>query len=649
MRAPYFIGVDIGTSRTAAATARLAPDRSLFTDAFCLGRNTDSTPTAVYVGDAELLFGEPAERRGAAEPGRLIREFKRRIGDDVPVVAGDRHLWPEELYAHAVDEVIRTVSEREGSHPSGVAITVPATWGPHRTELVSAAIARRGWSDVELITEPEAAARHYESTRPLAVGRALGVYDLGGGTFDAVVLRKDDDDRVRIVGRPVGIAELGGSDFDDLVLRHALRTAGIEAEAWAVAGDRGRVTLASLRRECVEAKESLSFDGETVIPVLTDGNLATVRLTRAEFEDMIDDRIEQTVAAFDEALSSAGVEASELDAILLTGGSSRIPRIAQVLSERFGRPIAVDADPKAIIALGAARAIAQRAQVGSPSTDLARAAGLGAVLEADEAPASDDDAPTARDENRPRRRAWFRRTPTIAALGACALIAGGGLAVVNASALGFRGQDAARSSIAVDAVPPLAGLLAPRPADDAAAETAPVADAPPARSPDRASEAAEPRRAASPRALRQDRPDSRRSAPAGSNAPSRGSSSLQDDGQKPQPSTPPKATPTPAPSRSGPEPTQPAGPTNPPAQPAPSPVEPAPSDPAPSDPPPSDPPAEPAPTGLPRAPRRRRSPSRRPRWRLHHRPIRRLIPRHPSRPHPPTSPEVGRWLSMPKP
>ncbi len=212
--------------------------------------------------------------------------------------------------------------------------------------------------DIQLISEPEAAARHYESTSPLGVGRALAVYDLGGGTFDAVVLRKDDVGGVRIVGAPLGISDFGGADFDDIVLRHVIAAAGLSASALS-ADPAARVGLATLRRECVEAKEALSFDSEAVVPVLVGQSHSTVRLTRSEFEEMIEDGVERTIEVLDQALETAGVEGSDLDAILLTGGSSRIPRIAELLSERFDRPIAIDADPKAIVALGAARALAQ--------------------------------------------------------------------------------------------------------------------------------------------------------------------------------------------------------------------------------------------------------------------------------------------------
>ncbi|MFJ4037456.1 Hsp70 family protein [Microbacterium sp. NPDC090007] len=416
-----------------------------------LGRNADNTPTTVFVSDSGLLFGDAAERRGTAQPERLVREFKRRIGDDVPIVAGDRRFSPQDLYALMVGWVIGTAVEREGQHPAGIAVSVPVTWGEYRTRLVQDAVGRLGWNDVQVITEPEAAARHYESTHPLDIGRALAVYDFGGGTFDTVILQKTIDGRVDFVGAPVGIPDLGGADFDDIVLRHTVKAAGIPASALtSVSTDPGmRMALASLRRECVDAKESLSFDGEAVVPVLIGEGHGAVRLTRAEFEDMIEPEIERTVEVLEMALKQSGLTPEDLDAILLTGGTSRIPRVAQLLSERFDRPIAVDADPKAIIALGAARTAAGVAAGEFVPVALTAVDARDDIDDDDDDDAIDDLGFTA---TRAEKRApWFRRVPATAyvAAGVTALAVGVGVVSVPAMGVGIL----ARSGVGITSQP----------------------------------------------------------------------------------------------------------------------------------------------------------------------------------------------------
>ncbi|WP_125131228.1 Hsp70 family protein [Microbacterium sp. 10M-3C3] len=474
MSAPYFLAIDIGTSRTSAATARWAPDGSLIAAPFALGRSSDNTPTVAFAADGDVLFGDAAERRGATQPDRLIREFKRRVGDDVPILAGDRAFTPEELYAEAVDWVARAVIEREGATPAGIALTVPAAWGAYRAEHVRDAIAVRGWRDVLIVTEPEAAARHYEASSPLAAGRALAVYDFGGGTFDAVVLRKEADGSVHLVGQPSGLADLGGADFDDLLVRHVVRAAHVDAVQ--LSGDvAGRMALAALRRECVEAKESLSFDSEAVVPVLVSNDQRTVRVSRDEFELMIADDLERTLAAFEDALETAGTAAADIEAILLTGGSSRIPRVAQMLSERFDRPIAVDADPKAIIALGAAR-IAADAAAADAAPAIAAAAeaadpavALFAEVEAREAPRVADAAPP--------RRGWLRRAPRTALAAAGLAVVASGTALALAPSLGAGMVDAAeRTALVAEPGDGVGGGLAGLP--DFSAPTEPGAAVP---------------------------------------------------------------------------------------------------------------------------------------------------------------------------
>lgn len=634
MVTPYYLAIDVGTSRTAAATARSAPDGALLAAPLPLGRNADSTPTTVFISDGGLLFGDAAERRGTAQPERLVREFKRRIGDDVPIVAGDRRFSAQDLYALVVGWVIGTAVEREGQHPAGIAVSVPVTWGEYRTQLVQDAIGRLGWSDVQVITEPEAAARHYEATHPLDTGRALAVYDFGGGTFDTVILQKTADGRVDFVGSPVGIPDLGGADFDDIVLRHTLRAADIPASALAgVDADAGlRMALASLRRECVDAKESLSFDGEAVVPVLIGDGHGAVRLTRAEFEDMVEPEIERTVEVLEDALAQSGLTADDLDAILLTGGTSRIPRVAQLLSERFDRPIAVDADPKAIIALGAARTAAASAATGHAFPPAAVDVVEDPVEDEDE----DDDAVADAGftpEHAQRRAPWFRRLPATAyvAAGVAALTVSVGVISVPALGIGIL----ARTGMGVTSQPLAADLeVSLFDALDMPSSPPPSIAAPDAQTV--VEQPASPEEAGAPDAPRDEQPsEERRRTPqrltpqaaeqrspspstgqqqasgggaggsgggsnssAGGSAPATGPSSST-AAEQPAPASTPPAEPTPdAPATSDPAPTVPAtqepAPTDPPATDPPVTQEPAPS-PTGENPPPAEsstPPAE---------------------------------------------------------
>ncbi|MFC4069545.1 Hsp70 family protein [Actinoplanes subglobosus] len=181
-------------------------------------------------------------------------------------------------------------------------------------------------------------------------GGTVVVHDLGGATFDVAVLRREGAGFV-LLGTPGSVAGLAGSAFDEAVLTHVLGRldGGVDR-----ADPETAAALARLRRDCVEAKEALSSDTEVSISVALPGRHARVRLSRAEFETMIAPLVRATVEVTRQALRSAGVAPGALDAVLATGGSARIPMIARVLAEEFGRPVVVAADPGRRAAIGAA-------------------------------------------------------------------------------------------------------------------------------------------------------------------------------------------------------------------------------------------------------------------------------------------------------
>ena len=623
MPRPYILAVDAGTSRTAAAISHTTEDEGKpQVHILPLGRHADAAPSSIYVSAGDVLFGDAAERRGLVQPERLVREVKRRVGDEVPVNVGGRTFAPEDLLALLVDWVSTVATERFGRLPSSVVVTVPVAWGTYRTDLIRAALVRAGIGQVEIIAEPVAAARHYEATNPLAPGSTLAVYDFGGGTFDAVLLRKTASGSLTIIGSPTGIEDLGGADFDDAVLRHVLSAARLDVTTLLGDAD-ARVALAGLRRECVEAKEALSFDSEATVPVLLGGTSTAVRLTRDEFEAMIENDIERTIEVLGDAMEAAAVEASDLDAILLTGGSSRIPRVAQLLSERFDRPIAVDTDPKAVIALGAALEAADAAIVS--------AADAAAETEASEAAAaaspSEDEAPPARP-----RLPWLRRVPAAAyvsggAVALAAVVAVSGAAAVYAPEV-FGGDAQLASENGLDRggysigapLPTSDALAAPLRIDGAlftgdttdaekkAAAAKPVEKvevpaplAPVVESPFRRVDP--PRERANPRATPfQGRGVTPSAAPRGGSSSSPSKSPSSQPTKKPSASASPKpsTSSSPKPSTPAPAPSTPAPTTNPDPTTVPDPTtdpEPTtnPEPPAPSDPPPPAPDPEPEP------------------------------------------------------
>jgi YVTN family beta-propeller protein len=345
----YSLGVDLGTTFVAAAVAR--PTR---VEMFTLGDHTVVAPAVVYVReDGSILTGGAAERRAVSDPNLVGREVKRRLGDPTPIMLRSRPYPVTTLLAAQLRDVVQKVVTTEGEPPECIVLTHPANWGPFRRELFDEVSLDAGLEQPQMVTEPEAAAAYYATSGRLGDGEVVAVYDLGGGTFDATVVRKQAE-RLEILGTPEGIERLGGVDFDDAILSYVNYTAGGVLAELDMGDAATAVALARLRHDCVLAKEALSVDTEAVIPVFLPGRHLQVQLTRAAFEDMVRAPIESTIGALSRTVRSAGLAHSDLNSVLLVGGSSRIPLIAEMVEREFDRPTVADAHPKYAVALGAA-------------------------------------------------------------------------------------------------------------------------------------------------------------------------------------------------------------------------------------------------------------------------------------------------------
>jgi molecular chaperone DnaK len=353
----YQLGIDFGTTSTVAAVCRRQPGSPHAVEVVALSSRSLTMPSVVYLGpDGEVVLGEAAQRRVLLEPERVVREFKRRIGDDVPVVVGDQRYGAHELAARLVRWVLDLVVEREGEQPDQITITHPAGWGEHKKSLFRRAIRQQGMPDAVFLSEPQAAALGYANTSRVTAGSTLAVYDLGGGTFDAAMVRKSDTGSFELLGMPQGMEHLGGMDFDEAVLGHVRTALGGALERLDQRDPMMVTAVGTLRRECTEAKEALSTDTETAVPVLLPTVRTQVRLVRAELEAMIRPALENTVEVLEHTVHGVGLTPADITAVLLVGGSSRIPLVTQLISERFMVPVAVDTDPATAVAVGAALA-----------------------------------------------------------------------------------------------------------------------------------------------------------------------------------------------------------------------------------------------------------------------------------------------------
>ena len=346
----YVVGIDLGTTSTVAAVCRPGGTAQVVP----LEGAAGAVPSAVYLGaDGTFLVGEAAQRRELSDPGHVVRDLTRRIGDPTPLLVGRQPVSPDELAARFLVRVVDDVAKRESGVAARVAVTHPAGWGPHRLGALHAALAEQGLGSATLIPEPVAAATGYAASARVEPGATLGVYDLGGGRCGATVLRRGPDG-FTVVGSPDGVERFGGTDLDEVVLAHVREALGPAWEELDPTDPEVLAAVADLRRAATAAKEALSHDTEVLIPVVLPGVRTQVRLGRAEFEEMIRPALVETAESVRRALDGAGMSAADLAALVLVGGSSRIPLVPQLLSEEFGRDVTVAPDPVGVVAMGAA-------------------------------------------------------------------------------------------------------------------------------------------------------------------------------------------------------------------------------------------------------------------------------------------------------
>jgi molecular chaperone DnaK len=443
----YRLGVDVGTTFTAAAVANGAAPSMLG-----LGNRALQVPSVLYLAaEGDFLVGEAAERRGMSEPGRLVREFKRRIGDPVPLLVAGIPFSPEILTAELLRWVVHTAADRMGERPIETIVTHPANWGPYKLEQLEQILALADVGSSRKCAEPVAAAAQYAARTRVDPGDRLAVYDLGGGTFDACVLEQTPKG-FRLLGTPEGIDHLGGVDFDEALLSQVVTRLGHPIGELDLGDPAMTVGLARLRRDVVEAKEALSSDLAATVPVALPGLSTTIQITRTELETLIRPSLRVTVDALGRAVRSAELTATQLRAIVLVGGSSRIPLVRDLLEREFGVPIAIDTHPKHDVALGATLV----RPVASPAPQLADSVQTVALAPATERPIDSDQrtrveqfparppaAGTPANPGRPRERRWLVVAGLAAAV-AAGIVAGA--VFVNRPFGWFSGGPAANTS-----------------------------------------------------------------------------------------------------------------------------------------------------------------------------------------------------------
>ncbi|WP_238010082.1 Hsp70 family protein [Dactylosporangium sp. AC04546] len=344
--------IDFGTSTSSAVLVLPDGQQRLIKEP---ASGSYSWPTAVCWDGTSLLVGTAAERRKRTDPAAYRREFKRDLGDAYPTPLGDRSFPVGELVTAVVTALAGRARELAAGPVERLVLTVPASYGPGdpRRDLMIKAGEAAGFVEVELLQEPVAAALAPMTGAAFTSGDVVLVYDFGGGTFDAAVVRFTSTADHEVLGH-AALDDCGGRDLDVVIARE-LQESGGEALATALDGPdsaaRLRATL-QLGDFARGVKHQLS-DSATVEDYITPAAPA-FHLSRDQLVKLTERELDRTVACSTSLLNRCGVRPEQLSAIVLVGGSSRMPIVQDLVARRFGRPLRHAEDPELSVVQGGA-------------------------------------------------------------------------------------------------------------------------------------------------------------------------------------------------------------------------------------------------------------------------------------------------------
>lgn len=344
------IGIDLGTTNSAVAVMEggqpiIIPNIE--------GNRT--TPSIVaFTKDGERLVGETAKRQAITNPERTIQSIKRQMGSDYKVSIDGKNYSPEEISAMILQKIKADAESYLGETVTDAVITVPAYFTDSQRQATKDAGKIAGLNVKRIINEPTAAALAYGLDKEHGQHKIM-VFDLGGGTFDVSILELGDGVFEVLATR--GNNHLGGDDFDERLIDYIAdqfkRENGVDLKV-------DRMALQRLKEAAEKAKKELSTTKSSNInlPFITATSAGPLHLnmdiTRAKFDELTADLVAKTIEPVKQALQDAGITASDVEKVLLVGGSTRIPAVQDAVKKLIGKDPQKDINPDECVAIGAA-------------------------------------------------------------------------------------------------------------------------------------------------------------------------------------------------------------------------------------------------------------------------------------------------------
>ncbi len=346
---PKAVGIDLGTTNSVVSVLE-GGDPVVIPNA----EGSRTTPSVVaFAKDGEVLVGEVAKRQAITNPDRTIRSVKRHMGTNWTIDIDGKAYNSQEISARTLMKLKRDAEEYLGDTVTQAVITVPAYFDDAQRTATQEAGAIAGLEVLRIINEPTAAALAYGLDKETE-DQTILVFDLGGGTFDVSVLELGDG--VFEVKSTSGDTNLGGDDWDDAIIDWLADTFngehGVDLRKDPMAAQR-------LKEAAEKAKIELSQTTSTQInmPYVTATDAGPLHLdyelTRAKFQDLTSDLLERTRKPFEQAIKDAGLAKGDIDHVVLVGGSTRMPAVAELVTTMTGSEPNKTVNPDEVVAIGA--------------------------------------------------------------------------------------------------------------------------------------------------------------------------------------------------------------------------------------------------------------------------------------------------------
>ncbi|MCC3327501.1 Hsp70 family protein [Nocardia abscessus] len=348
------LGITVGTSNSVAVAATEDGDDGIVPSG---GGYLRSHPSVLRLSeDMAPTLGAGARATGRHSSDVLLEGFLARVGDPVGIFAEDGSSYSApDLVATAIGCLVDEIAAETGQDATRAMVAChPAWWSRHTVDIQRDALERAGLGEVTLVPEPTAAIRWLDAAHGRTDDGAVIVFDLGASGSTVSVVRTGE--HASLLGTPLRNTEVAGAEFDLLTMRYVLANAVLAADFDPFDPVVER-ELSALRERCRKAKEELSINTATVVPVRVDPadpHGSTVRLVRGELEDLLRGPLLNSIDLIRDAVHRAGLDIGDVGRVLLTGGGGAIPLVAELISSEFGLPVVAAPDPEHTTARGAA-------------------------------------------------------------------------------------------------------------------------------------------------------------------------------------------------------------------------------------------------------------------------------------------------------